>query len=217
MLIFDIITIFPEIFDSYFKESILQRAQKKGLLKIKVHDLRKWAKDRHRTVDDKPFGGGRGMVLKIEPLYKAVKALRKPKSRVILFSPRGKKFNQVMATKWSKMNHFILICGRYEGVDERVAKHLADEVVSIGDYVLMGGELPALVLIETVSRLIPGVLGKSQVLKKERVTKEKGFIEFPQYTRPEAFKNWKVPKVLLSGDHKKIKEWRKKQSKVIEK
>ncbi|PIS17241.1 MAG: tRNA (guanosine(37)-N1)-methyltransferase TrmD [Candidatus Nealsonbacteria bacterium CG09_land_8_20_14_0_10_42_14] len=217
MLIFDIITIFPEIFDSYFKESILQRAQKKGLLKIKVHDLRKWAKDRHRTVDDKPFGGGRGMVLKIEPLYKAVKALRKPKSRVILFSPRGKKFNQVMATKWSKMNHFILICGRYEGVDERVAKHLADEVVSIGDYVLMGGELPALVLIETVSRLIPGVLGKSQVLKKERVTKEKGFIEFPQYTRPEAFKNWKVPKVLLSGDHKKIEEWRKKQSKVIEK
>ena len=212
---FDIITIFPEIFDSYFKESIIKRSLKKRLIEINIHDLRKWAKDRHRTVDDKPFGGGIGMVMKVEPIYKAVKSLKKKKSRVILFSPRGKKFNQKTAYRLSKFNQLIFICGRYEGVDERVAKHVADEEMSVGDYVLMGGELPATIVTETVARLIPGVLGKPQLLK-ERITKGGGFIECPQYTRPEVFKRWPTPKVLLSGNHKKITEWRKKQQETIE-
>jgi len=215
MIKFDVITIFPEIFDSYLKESLLFRAQKKRLLKINIHNLRKWAKDRHHSVDDKPFGGGRGMVMKVEPIYRAIQSLKKQKAKVVLFSPRGKKFNQTMATKWSKSSHFIFICGRYEGVDERVAEHVADEIVSIGDYVLMGGELPALVVIEAISRLIPDVLGKSELLKKERITKEKGFLEYPQYTRPAVFKKWPVPKVLLSGYHKKIEDWRTKNSKTI--
>jgi len=221
MLKFDIITIFPEIFDSYFKESLIKRALDKRLIKINVHNLRKWTKDRHHTVDDKPFGGGLGMVMKVEPIFRAVAALKKskiqnPKSKIILFTPRGKRFNQQMATKWSKLNQLILICGRYEGVDERVAKHIADEEISIGDYVLMGGELPAMIVVETVSRLVPGIVGKTQFLK-ERVTKCRGFVEYPQYTRPEDFKSWKVPKVLLSGNHKKIEEWHEKYGKVIEK
>ncbi|MFA5767515.1 MAG: tRNA (guanosine(37)-N1)-methyltransferase TrmD [Candidatus Paceibacterota bacterium] len=228
MLSFDIITIFPEIFDSYFKESLIKRALEKKLLKVKVHNLRKWASDKHKTVDDRPFGGGIGMVMKVEPIYKAVTALKgggkdrsSKKTKVILFTPRGKKFNQAMATRLSKMEHLILICGRYEGVDERVAKHIADEEISIGDYVLMGGELPAMVLLETTARLVPGVLGKPQLLK-ERITKEKGFIEYPQYSRPEVFSprrgvKWKVPEVLMSGDHKKIGEWKKQNGKVIEK
>jgi len=231
MLQFDVITIFPEIFDSYLKESFIKRAQQKKLIKINIHNLRRWTKDRHKTVDDRPFGGGLGMVLKIEPIYRAVQSLKSKiknqKSKIILFTPRGKKFNQKTAYQLSKLNQIIMICGRYEGVDERVAKYIADEQISIGDYDLMGGELPSLVVIETVSRLIPGVLGKPQLLK-ERITKEKGFIEYPQYTRPPKFypkgkfrrvrpKVWKVPKVLLSGNHKKIAEWRKKHQKVIEK
>ncbi|PIP23716.1 MAG: tRNA (guanosine(37)-N1)-methyltransferase TrmD [Candidatus Nealsonbacteria bacterium CG_4_10_14_0_2_um_filter_38_17] len=221
MIIFDVITIFPEIFSSYLKESLISRGQKKKLIKINVHNLRKWTKDRHKTVDDRPFGGGLGMVLKIEPIYQAVQQLKHLKQKVILFTPRGKKFNQQLAYKLSKLDRLILICGRYEGVDERVAKNIADMEISIGDYDLMGGELPAMVLIETISRLIPGVLGKEQLLK-ERITKGKGFIEYPQYTRPEVFSpekgsNWQVPKVLLSGNHKKIAEWRAKYGKVIEK
>jgi tRNA (guanine37-N1)-methyltransferase len=216
MIKFDIITIFPDIFSSYFKESLISRAQKKKLIKINIHDLRKYTKDKHKTVDDKPFGGGLGMVMKVEPIYKAVKKIKKKKAKVVLFTPRGKKFNQKMADQFSKLDQLILICGRYEGVDERVAKHLADLEVSIGDYDLMGGELPAMITIETVSRLVPGVLGKKELLK-QRVTKEKGFIEYAQYTRPEVFNKWKVPKVLISGDHKKIEEWRKKHSKIIEK
>jgi len=166
------------------------------------------------------------MVLNVEPIFKAVKALKKSKiqsskSKIILFTPRGKQFNQKIAYQLSKLNQIVLICGRYEGVDERVAKHIADMELSIGNYDLMGGELPAMVVIETVSRLIPGVLGKPQLLK-ERITKEKGFIEYPQYTRPEIFESkrgakWKVPKVLLSGNHQKIEEWREKHGKVIEK
>jgi len=225
MLQFDVITIFPEIFDSYLKESFIKRAQQKKLIKINIHNLRRWTKDRHKTVDDRPFGGGLGMVLKIEPIYRAVQSLKSKiknqKSKIILFTPRGKKFNQKTAYQLSKLNQIIMICGRYEGVDERVAKYIADEQISIGDYDLMGGELPSLVVIETVSRLIPGVLGKPQLLK-ERITKERGFIEYPQYTRPEIFSpkkgmKWRVPKVLLSGNHKKIAEWRKKHQKVIEK
>jgi tRNA (guanine37-N1)-methyltransferase len=221
MITFDIITIFPEIFDSYLKESLIQRAQKKRLIKVRVHNLRKWTKDAHRTVDDRPFGGGLGMVMKVEPIFQALKSLKKKKTRVVLFTPRGKKFNQKMAHRLSKSAHLILICGRYEGVDERVTKYLVDEQISIGDYVLMGGELPAMVIIETISRLIPRVLGKPKLLK-ERITKEKGFIECPQYTRPEVFQpkkriKWAVPKVLLSGNHRKIEEWRRKHCKIIEK
>jgi tRNA (guanine37-N1)-methyltransferase len=222
MISFDIVTIFPEIFDSYFKESIIKRAIKKKLLAVKVHDLRKWTTDRHRTVDDRPFGGGIGMVMKVEPIYKAVTDLKKKKSKktkIILFTPRGKKFDQKMAAKFSKFDHLILLCGRYEGVDERVAKYIADEEISIGDYVLMGGELPAMVLLEATTRLVPGVLGKPQLLR-ERITKEKGFIEYPQYTRPEVFSpkkgvKWRVPEVLMSGDHKKIEEWKKEHGKAI--
>ena len=225
MLKFDIITIFPEIFDSYLNSGLIARAQKKRLIGVKAHNLRKWTTDRHKTVDDRPYGGGLGMVLKIEPIYKAIKEIKKVKKltnrkrKVILFTPRGKKFNQKLAFSLSKLNQLILICGRYEGVDERAAKHIADLELSIGDYDLMGGELPAMVLMETVARLIPGVLGKPELLK-ERITKEKGFIEYPQYTRPEIFqpkrgKAWKVPKVLLSGNHKNIEQWRKKRAKII--
>ena len=230
MIKFNVITIFPDIFSSYLKESLISRAQKKKLIKINVHDLRKWTNDAHKTVDDRPFGGGLGMVLKVEPIFKAVKQIKgtpvhqstgvKKKTKVILFTPRGKKFNQQIAHKLSKLDQIIFICGRYEGVDERVAKNIADMEISIGDYDLMGGELPAMVAIETISRLIPGVLGKPQLLK-ERITKSGGFLEYAQYTRPEVFeingKKLRVPKVLLSGDHKKIEEWKKKHSKVIEK
>lgn len=222
MIKFDIITIFPEIFKSYMAESLIARAQVKKLIKINVHNLRKWTTDNHKTVDERPFGGGLGMVLKVEPIYKAVKEIKKKnkKAKVILFTPRGKKFNQKLANKLSKLDQIIFICGRYEGVDERVARNIADMEISIGDYDLMGGELPAMVAIETISRLIPGVLGKPALLK-ERVTKEGGFLEYAQYTRPENFSpkkgtNWKVPKVLLSGDHKKVEEWKKQHGKIIE-
>lgn len=234
---FNIITIFPEIFDSYFKESIIKRALKKGFIRINIHNLRDWTKDSHKTVDDKPYGGGIGMVLKVEPIYKTVQFLKNErqkfknpipkqarygagkKTKVILFTPRGKKFNQKMAYQFSQLDQLIFICGRYEGVDERVAKHIADVELSVGDYVLMGGELPAMVVVETVARLIPGVLGKPRLLK-ERISKEKGFVELQQYTRPEIFNpqkgvRWRVPKVLLSGDHKKIEEWRRKHRKII--
>lgn len=233
MIKFDIITIFPKIFDSYLKESLISRAQKKKFIKINVHNLRKWTNDRHKTVDDRPFGGGLGMVLKVEPIYKAVQEIQKIKngpmdqstgpkikSKIILFTPRGKKFDQKLAHKLSKLDHIIFICGRYEGVDERVAKNIANIELSIGEYDLMGGELPSMVAIETISRLIPGVLGKP-VLLKERVTKSGGFLEYAQYTRPEIFepvkgKKWRVPKVLLMGDHKKINEWKKSHGKIIE-
>lgn len=225
MIKFDIITIFPEIFKSFSKESLISRALKKKKIKIRLYNLRDYTTDRHKTVDDRPFGGGIGMVMKIEPIYNAVEAIKKnkrlknKKRKIILFTPRGKKFNQKMAYQFSKLDQLILICGRYEGIDERAAKRIADLELSIGDYVLMGGELPAMVVMETVSRLVPGVLGKPQFLK-ERITKEKGFIEYSQYTRPENFNpkkgiKWKVPKVLLSGDHKKIEEWRKKHRKII--
>ncbi len=220
---FHIITIFPNLFNCFLNESLIKKAQEKKLIKINVYNLRNWAKDKRKTVDDRPYGGGIGMVLKVEPIYKATKAIKeKIKSKnfkIVLFSPRGKKFNQRMAYELSKLSHLIMICGRYEGVDERVAKYIADLTLSIGNYDLMGGELPAMVVIETIARLIPGVLGKPQLLK-ERITKEKGFIEYPQYTRPPVFEpekgvKWKVPKVLLSGNHKKIEEWRKKHGKVI--
>jgi tRNA (guanine37-N1)-methyltransferase len=217
---FDIITIFPHIFDSYLNESFIKKARESGKISVAVHDLRKFTKDPHKSVDDRPYGGGLGMVLKIEPIFEAVKKIKKNnKAKVILFTPRGKKFTQQMAYKLSKEKQLIFVCGRYEGVDERVAKNLADLEISIGDYDLMGGELPAMVVIETMARLIPGLLGKPEFLK-ERITKTKGFLEYPQYTRPENFVPkkgiaWKVPKLFLSGHHKKINEWRAKHGKAI--
>ena len=229
MIKFDIITIFPKIFNSYVNESLIARAEKKKLIKINIHNLRDFAVGERKTVDDRPFGGGLGMVLKIEPVFKAVQAIRRKskilnyKSKIILFTPRGKKFTQKIAYKLSKMGQIIFICGRYEGVDERAAKNIADMELSIGDYDLMGGELPAMVAIETISRLIPGVLGKEALLK-ERITKSGGFVEYARYTRPEVYKvrkvhkveSWRVPKVLLSGNHKKIEEWKKQHGKAIE-
>ena len=229
MIKFNIITIFPDIFNSYLSDSLIDRALKKKLIKVKVHNLRKWTTDRHQTVDDRPYGGGLGMVFKVEPVFKAVKEILKKskakKRKIILFTPRGKKLDQKLVYNLSKLDEIIMICGRYEGVDERVAKHIADMELSIGDYDLMGGELPAMVVIEAVSRLIPGVLGKKELLK-ERITKEKGFIEYSQYTRPEVFKpkgkikakspkEWRIPKVLISGNHKEIEKWRNKYKKII--
>ena len=231
MLIFNIITIFPQIFDFYFSESIIKRAQKKKIIKINIHNLRDFSVDKHQSIDDRPYGGESGMVFKVEPIFRAVKKIIQtkkisPKKRkIVLFTPRGKKFNQKIAYSFASLEQLIFICGRYEGVDERVAKYIADIELSIGDYDLMGGEIPAMAVIETVTRLIPGVLGNSQLLK-QRITKEKGFIEYPQYTRPPKFypkgklrptspEVWRVPKILLSGDHKKIEEWRKKYQKII--
>lgn len=209
---FEIITIFPEIFANFKKEALISRAQEKKLISINTHFLRDYTEDAHRTVDNRPYGGGPGMLLKVEPIFKAVEEIKKfkpSKSKVVLFSPRGKKFNQEMAKKWSKLDQLVLICGRYEGVDERVADKIADETISIGDYVLNGGEVAAMVVMEAVSRLVPGFIAK-----KESAIK----FDHAQYTRPEIFKpkkgmKWKVPKVLLSGDHKKIEEWREKHSK----
>lgn len=221
MIKFEIITIFPEILSSYINESLIARAQEKKFIKITTHNLRDFADDARGTVDDRPFGGGLGMVLKVEPIYKAVKKIKRAKkSKIILFTPRGEKFTQKMATKLSKLDQIIFICGRYEGVDQRVAEKIADMEVSIGGYDLMGGELPAMVVIESISRLIPGVLGKEALLK-ERITKSGGFLEYAQYTRPEIFSpkkgvTWKVPKVLTQGDHKKIEEFKSKWGKVIE-
>lgn len=227
---FDIITIFPNIFDSYFKESIIRRAQKKKLIRIKIHNLRDYTTDRHKTVDDRPYGGGFGMVLMVEPILKAVTALKKArpersrrvktttqKSKVILLSPKGKKFGQQMARRFSKLDQLILICGRYEGVDERVAKYVVDEEVSIGDYILTGGEVPAMVIVDAVTRLVPGVIAQGS-LEEESFSREK-YLEFPHYTRPENViidgKERRVPKILLSGNHQKIKEWQKKQMKRV--
>lgn len=221
---FDIVTIFPKIFESYLDESILKRAAEKKLVEIKIHNLRDYTTDKHKTVDDKPFGGGPGMILKVEPIYKCLKSIasldkqkrKKSLEKIIMLDPAGKTFNQKMAQDFSKLERVILLCGRYEGFDHRVTK-LADQRVSIGDYVLSGGELPALVIIEAVTRLIPGVLGHfEETLAEESFTLGKDYVEYPQYTRPEMFNpgskvKWAVPKILLSGNHQKIKEWRIKQ------
>lgn len=220
---FEVITIFPDLFKGFIGESLLARAQKKKLIKINLHNLRKWTDDKHKTVDDRPYGGGAGMVLKVEPIFKAVKTLKskKGKTRVILLSAKGKTFDQKKAQQLSKYDQLIFICGRYEGVDERVAKYVADEEISIGNYVLFGGEVPAMVIVEVVSRLIPGVVAKEESVKNESFSdKESKEKEYPQYTRPEVFivnkKKLNVPPVLLSGNHKKIAEWRRKNSKLTD-
>lgn len=233
---FHLITIFPEIFDSYFKESIIKRALAKKLINIKIHDLRKWATGKHKKVDDRPYGGGPGMILMVEPIEKALRALStksktlptgrqvsNSKKRVIMLTPAGKKFTQREAERLSKYDELILLCGRYEGFDARVDK-LVDEKISIGDYVLAGGEIPAMVVLEAVARQVPGVVGHEHALDEETFSKSLDFIEYPQYTRPESIKlktkgkklkTYKVPKILLSGDHKKIIEWKKSQAEKI--
>lgn len=215
---FDIITIFPKAF-SYLNESILKRAQRKGLIKIRVYNLRDFSSDRHHKVDDKPYGGGPGMVIKIEPLIKAIQKL-KTESLVVLFTPAGKQFNNKLAANLAKKyQHLLLICGHYEGVDERIKKIISDrglkiEEISVGPYVLTGGELPAMILIDAVSRHLPGVLGKEGSLEEKRLG-----IGVPVYTRPEVFvykrKKYSVPKILLSGNHAEIARWRTKHRKVL--
>jgi tRNA (guanine37-N1)-methyltransferase len=208
----DVLTLFPGIFKGPLDESILKRARDAGLIDIHLHDIRDWATDKHRTVDDYPYGGGAGMVMKPEPIFAAVEAVQQmvePSGRVILLTPQGRVFSQAIARELSSEPRLLLLCGRYEGVDERVREHLVDDEISIGDYVLGGGELPAMVLIETVARLVPGVLGSEESLAHESHTG--GLLEYPQYTRPEDFRGWKVPDVLLSGNHGEVEKWRNQQ------
>ncbi|HDQ22920.1 MAG TPA: tRNA (guanosine(37)-N1)-methyltransferase TrmD [Candidatus Uhrbacteria bacterium] len=215
---FNIITIFPDIFESYFSKAMIKRAQDKKIIKIKIADLRKYAdkNDPHKSVDDTPYGGGAGMVLMVEPIYKVLKSIRrKKKSRVILFSARGKTLIQKDLQRLKKYDQLIMICGRYEGVDNRVAEHLIDEEISIGNYVLTGGEIPAMVLVDGITRLLPGVLGNIESAQDESFAKE-GELEYPQYTKPENFKSWQVPPVLLSGHHQEIKLWRDKHKRKIQ-
>lgn len=224
------ITILPNILESFSQESLIARAQKKKIIFFNVHNLRKWTKDRHKTVDDRPYGGGAGMVLMVPPIMKAVESVKLKMippnpllqkrgdkvSRVILFSAKGKRFTQSDARRLSKYKQLIMICGRYEGVDERVARHIADEEISIGDYVLFGGEVPAMVMTEAVTRLLPNAVGKIESVEQES-HKKIGYIEHPHYTRPEEIKIKgkvrRVPKVLLSGNHNEIEKWRKRKSK----
>ncbi len=209
---FDIISIFPGMFESPFGDSIICRAREKGLLEIRIHDLRDFTLNKHRKVDDTPFGGGVGMIMNVEPIARALEAIKKevPKAKTILLSPGGKTFDQKKASQLARQESLILICGRYEGIDERVRLHFADEEVSIGDYILTGGEIPAMVLVEAVSRLIPGVLGDSESIVEESFAG--GVLEYPQYTRPRDFKGFKVPDVLVSGDPKKIRAWQKAEA-----
>lgn len=210
---FEIITIFPQIFDSYFNQSIIKRAKDKKKARIIIHNLRVHTADKHRTVDDRPYGGGPGMIFKVEPIYKCLKKIKRlKKSKVVLLTPEGKFFNQKEAQRFARYDQIILLCGRYEGFDERVNK-LVDEKISIGQYVLTGGEVPAMVMVDAVIRLLPGVLGHEHSAKDETYSKDLDYIEYPQYTRPEKFNNWSVPSVLLSGNHKQIEEWRKKKMK----
>jgi len=211
MMKIDILTLFPEMFKGPLDESIIKRAQKKNLVEIKVHNLRKWADDKRGTVDDRPFGGGAGMILMIKPIDKALKEIKTKETKVILLGPRGEVFNQKKAEKLAKNKHLIFICGHYEDIDERVKEHLIDEEISIGDFILTGGELPVMMVVDTIIRLIPGVLEKSEATKEESFG-HSGLLEYPQYTRPDEFKGWKVPEVLLSGDHQKIEAWRKKKA-----
>jgi len=217
----DIITIFPKMFDPVLSESIIKRAQAKGKVKIHLHDLRDHTSDKHRKVDDRPFGGGSGMVMGPEPIFKAVEYIRSQvtsylpagqagKSQVILLCPQGRTLNQKIAKGLIKYKHLILICGHYEGIDERVRKYLVDKEISIGDYVLTGGELPAMILVDAVVRLVPGVLGDKNSLNFESF--EGNLLEYPHYTRPADFKGMRVPDILLSGDHNKIENWRRQEA-----
>ena len=207
---FHVLTIFPDFFDGPFRNGVVPRAQEGGILEICIHDLRNWTTDRHRTVDDRPFGGGEGMLLKPQPIFSAVESIwpeRRADQRVVLVSASGQRFDQAGARRLAGYAELLLICGRYEGVDERVAEHLADEELSVGDFILSGGELAAAMIVDAVARLIPGVLGHPDSAVHESFS-EAGLLECPQYTRPADFRGWPVPEVLLSGNHEQIRKWR---------
>jgi tRNA (guanine37-N1)-methyltransferase len=209
---FDVLTLFPELFSSFLKETVLGRAVKAGLVDIRLVSIRSFARGRHLVADDRPFGGGEGMVMKPGPISRALESIDRTKDRslVLLLTPQGRPFDQPLAWELSRMEQIILICGRYEGVDERIRTNYVDLELSIGDYVLSGGETAAMVLIDAVSRLVPGVLGGERSAQEDSF--EEGLLEYPQYTRPRVFKNQEVPEVLLSGDHEKIRVWRRTES-----
>ena len=211
-MIFDVITIFPEFFHGPFNFGVIRRGREKGLVEIRVHDLRDFTSDRHRTVDDRPFGGGEGMVFKPEPIFKAVEAVRQTEqAEVVVLSAAGKRFNQAEALRLSKASQIVVICGRYEGIDERVIEHLATAEISVGDFILSGGEIAAVVVVDAVTRYVPGVVGKEESILRESFSDpaaESQLVEHPHYTRPAEFRGWQVPEVLISGDHKAVREWR---------
>lgn len=209
---FDVFTLLPEVIEPYLQSSILKRARQANLLEVRVHNIRDWAADRHHICDDTPYGGGGGMVMKPEPIFAAVEAVlgAPPACPVILLTPQGRTFTQQVAQELFLQPHLALLCGRYEGIDERVRAHLVTDEISIGDFVLTGGELPALILIDAISRLQPGVLGDPEAAQKDSYAS--GLLEHPHYTRPPEFRGWSVPEVLLSGDHARINRWRRKQS-----
>ena len=209
---FEVFTLLPEVFPPYLESSILQRARQNGLIDVRLHNIRDWARDKHHTTDDTPYGGGGGMVMKPEPLFEAVESILGPLSGspVILLSPQGRVFSQAIARALSAHERLALVCGRYEGVDERIRQHLVTDEISIGDYVLTGGELPALILIDAVTRLLPGALGDPTGAEDD--SHAGGLLEYPHYTRPPEFRGERVPDILLSGDHAKIEKWRREQS-----
>ena len=209
---FEIFTLLPEVFTPYLETSILQRAQQNGLIEVAIHNIRDWARDKHHTTDDAPFGGGGGMVMKPEPVFDAVESVlgRESGLPIILLTPQGRVFTQDVARELSAHPRLALICGRYEGFDERIRAHLATDEISVGDYVLTGGELPALILIDALTRLLPGALGDPSGAADD--SHASGLLEYPHYTRPPEFRGWGVPEVLLSGDHAKIEQWRREQS-----
>jgi tRNA (guanine37-N1)-methyltransferase len=206
----DILTLFPDICRAPLGESIMKRAQENGIVDLRIHNLRDWTTDKHHIVDDAPFGGGQGMVMKPEPIFAAVEDLRNQASRVVLMSPAGDRFDQQMATQLSQEPHVIIVCGHYEGVDHRVIEHLVDLEISIGDYILTNGAIAAVVLVDAIVRLLPGALGHEQSAVDDSFNH--GLLEAPQYTRPAEFRDWKVPEVLLSGNHAEIAKWRKEQA-----
>jgi tRNA (guanine37-N1)-methyltransferase len=207
----DVLTLFPAMFAGPLDESIIKRARQAGLLELQLHQLRDWTHDRHKTVDDRPFGGGPGMLLKPEPIFEAVESLQREKTRVILMSPSGRKFDQAIARELAQQEHLLIVTGHYEGFDERIREALADDELSIGDYVLTNGALPAMVVIDTVTRLLPGVLGDDTSSTEESFSH--GLLEYPQWTRPAEFRGMKVPDVLVSGNHAEIAKWRAEQAK----
>src|SRR5215213_2002185 len=208
---FEVFTLLPEVFPSYLESSILQRARQRGLIDVRVHNIRDYTHDRHHTTDDTPYGGGGGMVMKPDPVFEAVESvLGAQPVPVVLLTPQGRVFSQRIAEEFSRQERIALICGRYEGVDERIREHLVTDEVSIGDYVLTGGELPALLIIDAVSRLLPGVLGDPTGAEDD--SHSMGLLEYPHYTRPPEFRGWKVPDILASGDHAKIEKWRREQA-----
>jgi len=207
----DVLTLFPAMFAGPLDESILKRARQAGLLDLQLHQLRDWTHDRHKTVDDRPFGGGPGMLLKPEPIFEAVESLKREKTRVVLMSPAGRKFDQSIARELARQEHLLLVTGHYEGFDERIREGLADDELSIGDYVLTNGALPAMVVIDAVTRLLPGVLGDDASSSEESFSQ--GLLEYPQWTRPAEFRGMKVPEVLQSGNHAEIAKWRAEQAK----